>query len=329
MKSMTQEKDDLESVIRGTVFIQILLSVRFGSRGKKSLVCFVDVLRKIMKKEKTPQVSRRDFIERLSYAVVGTTVLGASDLALVGCGSTKQEEKTAQESAKPDASGAVEKSAKENTTLPEPGAPEKSPEDAGTPEKAVVQESTTPEGTREPTPEIPHETKECTTKTPTEKNIEGPYYCKEAPWRTQIAEAKEPGQRMVISGVVYNTSCQPLANAIVEIWQADTKGAYYNSCQTKPGESAYRLRGRMKTNDKGEYSYETIMPGRYLNGETYRPAHIHYKVGAAGYKLLTTQLYFQGDPYNKVDAFIRPSLVIPLQKGKALWKGSFDVTLTS
>ena len=61
----------------------------------------------------------------------------------------------------------------------------------------------------------------------------------------------------------------------------------------------------------GSYSFKTIIPGHYLNGSQYRPAHIHVTVTAAGHKSLTTQLYFEGDPYNSIDPFIEDSLIMP------------------
>ena len=41
--------------------------------------------------------------------------------------------------------------------------------------------------------------------------------------------------------------------------------------------------------------FESIYPGKYLNGSEYRPAHIHFKITPPSYPALTTQLYFQGD----------------------------------
>ena len=51
-----------------------------------------------------------------------------------------------------------------------------------------------------------------------------------------------------------------------------------------------------KTDEHGRYAYTTIVPGHYLNGVQYRPAHIHLKASAAAHAPLTTQLYFAGDP---------------------------------
>jgi protocatechuate 3,4-dioxygenase beta subunit len=66
----------------------------------------------------------------------------------------------------------------------------------------------------------------------------------------------------------------------------------------------------MATDSAGAYSFHSLVPGFYLNGPTYRPAHIHVKLWVAGAELLTTQLYFRDDPYNATDAFIEPGLIM-------------------
>jgi protocatechuate 3,4-dioxygenase beta subunit len=75
----------------------------------------------------------------------------------------------------------------------------------------------------------------------------------------------------------------------------------------------------------------TIHPGKYLNGSQYRPPHIHYMVYADGHQPLTTQLYFDGEPDNKIDPFIKKSLIIKLSKqqryGQTFEVGEFDIVL--
>ena len=70
------------------------------------------------------------------------------------------------------------------------------------------------------------------------------------------------------------------------------------------------------------------MPGRYLNGARYRPAHIHVKVRAPGFPVLTTQLYFPGDPHDEGDPFIVESLIMPVRRVAADQQAAtFDFTL--
>jgi len=80
------------------------------------------------------------------------------------------------------------------------------------------------------------------------------------------------------------------------------------------------------------------MPGQYdLDaygpGDDKRPAHIHYKVGRDGFRPLTTQLYFKGDPYLKKDPWARKSLTVELKTEKGREGagerrvGTFDLVL--
>lgn len=127
---------------------------------------------------------------------------------------------------------------------------------------------------------------------PTTSDVQGPYYIAGAPERMKIAADNEPGERLVISGRVFGPDCEtPLADAVVDVWQADAQGNYHGA------EQNYRLRGVMRTDSDGNYAFETIMPGRYAIETGFRPAHIHFMVSYPGYKPLITQLYFAGDPY--------------------------------
>ncbi len=135
----------------------------------------------------------------------------------------------------------------------------------------------------------------------TAPNIEGPFFKPSSPERRDI-RLDAAGPRISISGRVLSTDCQPIADAVLDFWQANEDGAYDNQGQT--------FRGHQRTGKDGRYRLDTIIPGRYLNGRQYRPAHIHVKVAAAGHALLTTQLYFEDDPFNEVDPFIESSLIM-------------------
>ena len=135
------------------------------------------------------------------------------------------------------------------------------------------------------------------------ENIQGPFYRPDAPLRSDLT-SDVIGTHVEVSGAVLDTACQPITNALIDVWQADNAGDYDNTSD------AYILRGRLYADASGQYAFTTIHPGHYPNGGTYRPAHIHVKVSAEGYKDLTTQLYFAGDQYNDGDPFIVDSLIM-------------------
>jgi protocatechuate 3,4-dioxygenase beta subunit len=163
----------------------------------------------------------------------------------------------------------------------------------------------------------------------TEANIEGPYYREGAPLRANLVDGVDvTGVPLLLSGRVLSLDCRStLRDAELDLWQADANGHYDNDGALSIAASRFRLRGRVRTDRSGGFSVRTIVPGRYLNGAVYRPAHIHAKVRASGHRALTTQLYFPGDPSNTVDPFIRASLVMDVSRANDGQEGHFDFVL--
>jgi catechol 1,2-dioxygenase len=169
----------------------------------------------------------------------------------------------------------------------------------------------------------------------TEPNIEGPYYRFGAPFRAKVTPPLEPGLVLLISGRVWaHDTRRPLANTVIDLWQANAQGRYDNDDPDRPpAPTVFKNRARLITDENGYYEYESIHPGAYQTGpNTWRPPHIHYWVRHPGYRELITQLYFQGDPHQRDDAFIRPSLIIALAQrpgpNNTTYKvGTFDIVL--
>jgi len=126
----------------------------------------------------------------------------------------------------------------------------------------------------------------------TTNDILGPFYRADAPTRYDMTHKGLPGTRIELKGKVYGEDCvTPLKNALVEIWHCDTEGVYDNDS------AAFNQRAKWLTNEQGEYAFKTILPGKYLNGRLYRPAHIHFRVTAQHSRELVSQIYFHGDPH--------------------------------
>ena len=129
----------------------------------------------------------------------------------------------------------------------------------------------------------------------TTRDAEGPYFEAGSPQRSAlIAGPSEPGVRLLVEGRLLGPDCRtPLRGYAIDLWQADAAGNYYDSA-----ESGYRLRGKIVSDNLGRYRFETVLPGRYGDAAGIRPAHLHAKIlTPGGNTLLTTQLYFAGDPY--------------------------------
>ena len=136
---------------------------------------------------------------------------------------------------------------------------------------------------------------------PTRPQTEGPYFKPNSPETTSLVQEGMQGTLLTITGQVLSADGQPVANALLDFWQADDSGNYDNS--------GYTLRVHQFTDANGNYTLTTIVPGLYPG----RTRHIHVKVQAPGSSVLTTQLYFPDEPSNARDGIFDPSLVLNIQ----------------
>ncbi len=162
----------------------------------------------------------------------------------------------------------------------------------------------------------------------TTNDILGPFYRSDAPVRDDLVTKGLVGTIITLKGKVFGNDCStPLENALVEIWHCNTEGDYDNDS------SKFHQRAKWYTNELGEYQFRTILPGKYLNGSRYRPAHIHFRVTANGSKELISQIYFQGDPHIEKDHWASQKkaekriLPIVLEDTKGNLVVNFDISL--
>ena len=139
------------------------------------------------------------------------------------------------------------------------------------------------------------------TQTLTVSQTEGPYFKTNSPERSALVTDSTQGTLLTVTGQVLAADGTPVANALLDFWQADASGAYDNS--------GYTLRGHQYTDENGNYTLSTVVPSLYPG----RTRHIHVKVQAPGGPTLTTQLYFPGEARNSTDGIFDPSLVLNTQ----------------
>jgi protocatechuate 3,4-dioxygenase alpha subunit len=128
----------------------------------------------------------------------------------------------------------------------------------------------------------------------------GPYLHIGLTWliTEKLAPAGVPGQRVTIRGRVLDGDGKPVDDALVEIWQADSRGKY--------GGKRFRGFGRSATDAQGEFRFHTIKPGRVPgpDGELQAP-HILAVVFMRGQlKHLVSRIYFPDEPANGKDAVL-------------------------
>jgi protocatechuate 3,4-dioxygenase beta subunit len=142
------------------------------------------------------------------------------------------------------------------------------------------------------------------TRTPSVE--EGPFYPPQLPLDTDndlliVNDSITPavGQIAHVSGRLIDTKGDPIRNATIELWEADSAGVYLadRSHQDK-FDAHFQGFGRFLTGSTGEYYFRTIKPTAYSG----RPApHLHFKVKTKGREPYTTQLFVKGDPGNLRD----------------------------
>ena len=165
----------------------------------------------------------------------------------------------------------------------------------------------------------------------TTDDILGPYFIEGAPIRTIIAHSDEPGQRLFVSGRIFQNDCEtPISGAMLEVWHANDVGCYSINldCTTgNPENDNYNLRGKMFSNENGYYAFETILPGYYAN----RPKHIHIKITTPYEEVLISQIYFEGDPLCESDPWCQNAeeRILIIQENNLGFHGVLDFNMNS
>lgn len=111
--------------------------------------------------------------------------------------------------------------------------------------------------------------------------------------------------------LVVDTSCNPVSNAIVEVWYASPAGTYSEAAQAIDGGTGYSgslsdlnvgfctgnnsdalasnwLRGYQYSDSDGRVTIDSIFPGWYAS----RTTHVHFIITANGKTYVTSQLLF-------------------------------------
>lgn len=171
----------------------------------------------------------------------------------------------------------------------------------------------------------------------TPHTVTGPFYRPDAPAYALGAQICLDGQgeALAVSGRVLGLAGSGLADALVEVWQANGAGRYEN--QEPDLQPENNLRGRFRADGQGRFHFRSVMPGGYglpadgpvgrlmagLGLCLQRPAHLHFRVSAPGHERLTTQIFDRADPAIGRDAVfgVKPELLAdfhaaPLAGGK-------------
>lgn len=162
----------------------------------------------------------------------------------------------------------------------------------------------------------------------TESTVLGPFYVPGAPRRAMGEHIGRPedGTPTLIRGHVTDPEGKPLADATLDVWQANASGFYDTQ---DPDQPRFNLRGVFVTGPDGRYEFRTARPASYpvptdgpvgglLRGSgrhCWRAAHIHAIVSAPGRRAVTTHVFDADNPYLDSDTVfgVKDSLIKPFR----------------
>jgi protocatechuate 3,4-dioxygenase beta subunit len=153
-------------------------------------------------------------------------------------------------------------------------------------------------------------------------------------WEVTIVGPDEPGERLVVEGIVTGSDGKPVEGAIVYVYHTDAGGHY---SQDRSGDTA-RLCALMRTGADGRYRYRTIRPASYPNSDI--PSHVHYVVSGKNFPELSFLLEFEGDPHLSNSAIERDRAehdgldatyrgIRPLEKSDGVWHCRRDLRVAT
>ncbi len=129
-------------------------------------------------------------------------------------------------------------------------------------------------------------------------SVEGPFYFCTNPGSADIAKGK-PGVALTVAlRAIDAATCQPIANAVIDIWHCDASGLYSghdlavdeaitSTKHTPPTNGDRSCRGALRTDQDGIAEFRSIYPGYYIE----RAIHIHFKVHVGNRAFLTNQAH--------------------------------------
>ena len=158
-----------------------------------------------------------------------------------------------------------------------------------------------------------------------QSSLLGPFYREGAPELPLGASivAKPSIEEIVLYGRVSDNDGKPIPGALVQVWQTSEHGLYDLQANDP---STMDLRANFRANADGRYHFRTVRPLGYSipmdgpvgamvraqNRHGFRPSHIHFLIGADGYRELVTALYFADDEHIDSDTVfgVSGSLVV-------------------
>ncbi len=122
---------------------------------------------------------------------------------------------------------------------------------------------------------------------------------------SQMAESDTEGQRIRVEGRVFDGAGNPISDALIEVWQADSLGRYAHPSDPRGSNSTFKGFGRCGTgtDSQNRFWFDTIKPGKV---DADQAPHLNVIVSMRGMLLHAfTRIYFSDEPANAADKVLR------------------------
>src|SRR4051812_41851207 len=122
---------------------------------------------------------------------------------------------------------------------------------------------------------------------------------------SQMASGETEGQRIRVEGRVFDGAGNPISDALIEIWQADSLGRYAHPSDPRGSNSTFKGFGRCGTgtDPQNRFWFDTIKPGKV---DADQAPHLNVIVSMRGMLLHAfTRIYFSDEPANAADKVLR------------------------
>ncbi len=167
----------------------------------------------------------------------------------------------------------------------------------------------------------------------TQTTVLGPFYVQAAPEQALGDDISGGlrGQPLLVEGTVARTDGTPVSGAVVDTWHTDADGFY--DVQGPQGLEKLAGRARFRTDAQGRFWFRSVVPASYpipddgpvgdmlkaQGRHPFRPAHVHFVVGAPGCETLVTHVFLAGDRYLDSDAVfgVKDALIRKLESQAA------------
>jgi protocatechuate 3,4-dioxygenase alpha subunit len=146
---------------------------------------------------------------------------------------------------------------------------------------------------------------------------------------SQMAEGDVEGERIRVEGRVFDGAGNPISDALIEVWQADSLGRYAHPADPRGSNNTFMGFGRCGTgtDPRNRFWFDTIKPGQVEAGQS---PHLNVIVSMRGMLLHAfTRIYFPDEKANATDKVLnavpaeRRGTLIAVRQGGNVYR--FDI----